>query len=268
MRFDRLHETLQVIEKEEGITIEDALDLFYDFYEDVKTAAGGVLEQQPVGDRDRTVGRLCWLARMTARLYSHNEEALWAPEYKERWAKARDKLTEMEKALLVVEEELARWQAQEKQMEGLLSEAKKRQAENEARKRSIREKEAQLAELKEQAACEELEWGERRRALLAGLEMLKKDTARLRKEKEELAARRAEAALTKQRLLEKSDRLRACVAAWRGDDVLADWPCDREWLKRLREELLKAEKEAETALAAYQERYREVVACLEGGEER
>lgn len=247
MRFDRLYETLQVIEKQEGITIEDALDLFYDFYEDVKTVTGGVLEQQPIGDRDRMIGRLCWLARMTARLYSRNEEALLAPEYEARWEKAGAKLAEAEAALSKTEKEAAGWQAQEERLEELLSEAQRRQAESVSAEQLCKEKEECLLRLEE----------------------LAKDTARLREEAEELAVREAEAALVKERLQEKSDRLRACVAAWRGDTVLKSWPCDREWLDSLRQELEKAENEAESALEAYRERYCELVSCLEkGGKER
>ena len=244
MRFDRLHETLEGIERQDVVTIEDALDLFYDFYEDVKTASGSVLEQHPAGDRDQVVGRLCWLARMTARLYSRNESELLAPEYEARWEKAAAKLSEAQAGLSEAAEEAARWQEQAEKLDGLLTEAAGQRSQAEEARRLCREKEASLARIRE----------------LAG------ETAQLEEEAEALKRQEAEAAAKKARLLERTARLRQCVAAWRGDEVLqADWPCDGKWLDSLREELERAEKTTEDALAAYLERYRELAACLEGG---
>ena len=117
MKFQRVYTSLQAIEGKEGITIEDALDLIYDVYEDIHSKTGDVLEQQPLGNRDEMVARLCWMARMTARLYRKNSDELQSPEYSERWKKASEKLTEIEEQLRSMESDLKSLQDKQKELD-------------------------------------------------------------------------------------------------------------------------------------------------------
>ena len=88
MKFARVYETLKLLEKEQKLTIKDALDVFYDLYEDVKDTEGDVLENQPIGDVDEFTGRLCWMARTTGRLYAKNSAELAAAGATGRWGRS------------------------------------------------------------------------------------------------------------------------------------------------------------------------------------
>lgn len=262
MRFGRVHETLELIEKQDEITVKDALDLFYDLYEDVKTLSGTVLEQHPLGDRDEAVGRLCWMARTVGRLYSKNEQELNVPEYASRWGKAGAKLEEAEKALRVVEEEAVhqkeRWEACERERLELLSRIEEQEA-------KIKEWEAEQEEWRRKI----LEQEEKKAGREAEREELKRSFEKRREEALE-AGRLLEEAKNSyeeplRELERKSGLLKECAAAWEADPVLhKNWPTDPERARAMEQGIKEAGKAAEAAWEKYRERYADLVRYLEG----
>ena len=120
MKFARVYETLKLLEKEQKLTIKDALDVFYDLYEDVKDTEGDVLENQPIGDVDEFTGRLCWMARTTGRLYAKNSAELAAAGATGRWEKASEKLSAAGRDLEELEKNAAALRSMKQKLDATL----------------------------------------------------------------------------------------------------------------------------------------------------
>lgn len=262
IKFGRVHETLELIEKQDEITVKDALDLFYDLYEDVKTLSGTVLEQHPLGDRDEAIGRLCWMARTVGRLYSRNEQELNVPEYASRWGKAGAKLKEAEEALQVVEEEAVRqkerWEVCERERRELLRQSEEREAELAKWETEREEWRQKIAEQEERKKTGETE----RERLKNNLEERQREALEAERLLEELR-RSCEEPL--RRLERRSRHLKECTAAWEADPVLREnWTVDAERARTLERGMREAQEEAEAAWEKYRGRYAALVRYLEG----
>lgn len=144
MKFARVYESLKLLEKEPKLTIKDALDVFYDLYEDVKDSEGAVLENQPVGDVDEFVGRLCWMARTTARIYTKNSEELKEAGAESRWEKANEKLSLAVRDLEDLEENAAAMRGLKQKQEATLRVWETRKEEVASMENAIAEQKKQI----------------------------------------------------------------------------------------------------------------------------
>lgn len=188
MILSRTHSTLQSAAQKTTVTIEDILMLFNDIYEDVKSDTGTVLEQQEIGNEEEVVSLLCWLARMTARIYRKNEAGLCSAEAGSRWDNAEKKLSEAEARLEAVKAEWSVLQEKTEKVTGELEEkeaavrqALEKQKETGAKAEALA---GQQELLKEQESKEE----QRKKELEEALETTAGSLARLREETSVLEA--------------------------------------------------------------------------------
>lgn len=117
MKFDRVYDTLHGMEEADGITVLDALDVFYDFCEDVKSKTGSPLEKQPVGNPEETVTRFCWMERLLARIYRESRESFQDWNYRERVLAAEKRLSEGREEMERLKEERDAWEQKKQELE-------------------------------------------------------------------------------------------------------------------------------------------------------
>lgn len=98
--FQRTRTILSEIENAEKTDMEHILRLFKECYEDYR-AAGMVPEHVKVGSGDDAIQLLCWLARMTERMFRLHQDELLPLDTEKRWERAQEKLAS---ALPVLEE--------------------------------------------------------------------------------------------------------------------------------------------------------------------
>ena len=98
--FQRTRTILSEIENAEKTDMEHILRLFKECYEDFR-AAGMVPEHVKVGSGDDAIQLLCWLARMTERMFRLHQDELLPLDTEKRWERAQEKLAS---ALPVLEE--------------------------------------------------------------------------------------------------------------------------------------------------------------------
>ncbi len=116
MKFRIVRNTLHMLEQQESVTILDVLDLWKDSYEDIKSENGGqVLEKQNPGNYDEVITRLCWLNRLTGRLYTQNED-LFSEAFRERWEKAEKKYFDAKEKLAFAEQDLQKLTEREEEL--------------------------------------------------------------------------------------------------------------------------------------------------------
>ena len=74
-KFERAKESLKALEQQDNLTIYDALNVFYDLCEDIRTATGAV-DKLPAGNDEQVVGRLCWAGRMLLKISDKHPEII------------------------------------------------------------------------------------------------------------------------------------------------------------------------------------------------
>lgn len=266
MRFNRVYETLQLIEQKEGITMQDALDVFYDLYEDVKSENGAVLEQQPVGEPEEAVGRLCWMARMLARLFEKNQAELGIPAYEERLKRARERLEkargilqeteEIEKECLECEQQIQEWEKKEAEARKMLTQAEKRNQEVCERYQEVARQERELAEETEKRE-------ERLEQKTSEYEALLQED---QKRQEELAHALAELESGQRELREKAEFLARLWKTYSQDKVLEEsWEMSNDFVNNLRQEMKLRMEQMKRELAEAEDCYRELIKLTEKG---
>lgn len=106
MKFERTLDSLEVLEKQENLTMFDALNVFYDLCEDVRSS-GESIDKLAVGDEDQAVGRLCWAARTLVRISDQHSEMISNSRRAEAWERVDSELVQtdgkLEKALSSIE---------------------------------------------------------------------------------------------------------------------------------------------------------------------
>ena len=103
-KFEKTLQAIGALESEETITISQMLEAYRQFYEEMRRANGTAPEYLGTGGGDRNVMLLCWMARMTERIYRLHEQELAVSDTQQRWEKAEEKL----KTIRPVLEERAR----------------------------------------------------------------------------------------------------------------------------------------------------------------
>ncbi|MDO5538809.1 MAG: hypothetical protein Q4F83_01875 [Eubacteriales bacterium] len=266
MRFDRVYETLQLIEQKEGITMQDALDVFYDLYEDVKSENGAVLEQQPVGEPEEAVSRLCWMARMLARLFEKNQAELGIPAYEERLERARERMEkarvmlqeteEKEKERLECEQQIQEWEKKKAEAQRMLAQAEER---NRVACEQYRQIVRQERELAEAAGNREEQMAQKTREYEA---QLQED----QKRQEELAYALADLESGQRELKKKAEFLAGLWKTYSRDKVLEEsWEMDNNFVKDLRREMESRAEQMKRELAEEEDCYRELIKLTEKG---
>ena len=266
MRFNRVYETLQLVEQKEGITMQDALDIFYDLYEDVKSENGTVLEQQPVGEPEEAVGRLCWMARMLARLFEKNQAELGIPAYEERLERARERLEKArgilqetekkEKERLECEQQIQEWEKKEADARKMLTQAEERKQEACERYRQLVRQERELAE----------EAGKREEQLAQKTREYEAQLQENQKRQEELARALAELESGQRELREETEFLAGLWKTYSQDKVLEEsWEMSNDFVNNLRREMELRMEQMKDELTEAEDCYRALIKLTEKG---
>lgn len=83
-KFERAKESLKALEQQDNLTIYDALNVFYDLCEDIRTATGAV-DKLPAGNDEQVVGRLCWAGRMLLKISDKHPEIIENTRKAQNW---------------------------------------------------------------------------------------------------------------------------------------------------------------------------------------
>lgn len=107
--LERVQSAVKDIQRRETVSLNDALKIFGDLCEDIKTDTGNTIENQPVANAEEMVQSLCGAARIISRIYAKNMDVFDAPRYSARWEKAEKRLEEINRRIEEMEVETARY---------------------------------------------------------------------------------------------------------------------------------------------------------------
>lgn len=94
-RFERTKESLKILEQQDKLTIYDALNVFYDLCEDVRTTSGAV-DKLPAGDNEQIVGRLCFAGRMLLKISDKHPEIIENTRKVQNWKNIEAQLKDVD----------------------------------------------------------------------------------------------------------------------------------------------------------------------------
>ena len=107
--LERVQSVVKDIQRRETVSLNDALKIFGDLCEDIKTDTGNTIENQPVTNAEEMVQNLCSAARIISRIYARNMDVFDQPGYRTRWEKAEKRLEETNRRMEELEVETARY---------------------------------------------------------------------------------------------------------------------------------------------------------------
>ena len=99
MELKQTRTDLELLEGQREITLEDALNLIYDFFREVKQKTGKTLEKEPAEDVDGLFRRLPWLLRTSVKMVETNQDRIFDPDRKEKLLQRRAELSGMEEKI-------------------------------------------------------------------------------------------------------------------------------------------------------------------------
>lgn len=99
MELNQTKKNLELLERQDEISLEDALNLVYDFFGEVRKTTGRSLEKMPAQDIDGLFRRLPWLLRASVNMVETNQSRILDPKRKEKLRQRREELSEAERAV-------------------------------------------------------------------------------------------------------------------------------------------------------------------------
>lgn len=116
MRFDRMETALEALSGHGEITLNDALNVFYDLCADIKDNEGRVIDKLPAKDEESAVTRLCWMGRTMMRIAGNLSLETVEEEKAGRLSKVLGEFAGMEADLEKTEKTILALKAQEKDL--------------------------------------------------------------------------------------------------------------------------------------------------------
>lgn len=117
MKLERTTRNLMRMEQRDRLAVEDALNFFYDFCQDVKESTGIAVDASPADDADTLYKRLPWTGRFVLRAAKNNEAMISSEQRRQRLQAIVSDLHEMDSKLAEAQQELERETAVRAQLE-------------------------------------------------------------------------------------------------------------------------------------------------------
>lgn len=139
MELERTRRNLDRLERQKEFSIDDTLNVIYDFCEDVKDDAGTPVEKLPCRDENAMYEHLPWLGRLAMRINREKEEDVSVESRKERIRKITQELCEIDSLL--------------QEAAGLNNEAKKMQQDLLEKEEALKAEKSEERRLREESDC-------------------------------------------------------------------------------------------------------------------
>ena len=117
MKLERTTRNLMRMEQRDRLAVEDALNFFYDFCQDVKESTGIAVDASPADDADTLYKRLPWTGRFVLRAAKNNEAMISSEQRRQRLQAIVSDLRELDGKLAEAQQELERETAVRAQLE-------------------------------------------------------------------------------------------------------------------------------------------------------
>ncbi|MGI6171001.1 MAG: hypothetical protein ACOYIC_04635 [Butyricicoccus sp.] len=216
MKLERTTRNLMRMQQRDRLAVEDALNFFYDFCQDVKESTGIAVDASPADDADTLYKRLPWTGRFVLRAAKNNEAMISSEQRRQRLQAIVSDLHELDSKLAEAQQELERETAVRAQLERKKDELNEVWQRSETMHRECEQLRSELERLRTvditQAAQEAERLKQERAEQLARIEQRKAENRTAQAQVDELKLQLAQAmhelaeAQNEQSLLEKKQQ--------------------------------------------------------------